>query len=223
MPTFTSRLGLRKPDYTDVEEVGIDFANTMDAIDALINYAPFTSNTRPVGRRGQLIYETDTGNCLIYTSINGVLDWHIIANDMFPKGRRGYTTAAANSAIRVNGDFLDLSVTFTAELGRRYIVEVLSSMSWSASPPVPITQSLRWAAGGAVTIVGALVGSAYNCDLVGGSGTPLDFYKLGEFVPNVAGSVTVGMFNSKAAGAQSWQFSASATKKAYMVVRDWGV
>lgn len=223
MSTTTPRLALRKPDYTDVEQVGLDVGVTMQKIDDLINYSPCTSNTRPANpRRGQLIFETDTGNCLIWTSIGGIVTWYIIANNKFPKGRRGIVTANTNSAARTNGDFLDLSLTFTAEPGRRYIVEVLCSLAFATSPPMPITQSLRWAAGAAVTIAGTVIGGTWNIDLVALSNGE-DIYKFGEFVPNVAGNVTVGLFNSKAAGTQTWVSTAAANRKSFLLVRDWGV
>lgn len=66
MATNTTKLGLIKPDLTDVVDVG-DLNNNADSIDAAVGFAIVTSGTRPGSPwSGQVIYETDTGLSLVW-------------------------------------------------------------------------------------------------------------------------------------------------------------
>lgn len=66
MPNFTPRLGLTKPLTTEFYDVSVPNGN-MDIVDAApANVTICTSSTRPTTPDdGDLIYETDTGNCLL--------------------------------------------------------------------------------------------------------------------------------------------------------------
>jgi len=67
MATNTTKLGLIKPDLTDVVDVGNLNDNADDIIDAAVGFAIVTSGTRPGSPwSGQVIYETDTGLSLVW-------------------------------------------------------------------------------------------------------------------------------------------------------------
>jgi len=60
MATSTTKLGLIKPDYTDVVDVA-DLNTNADDIDAAVGMTIVTSSTRPASPwAGQIIFETDT-------------------------------------------------------------------------------------------------------------------------------------------------------------------
>jgi len=66
MATNTTKLGLIKPDLTDVVDVG-NLNDNADDIDAAVGFAIVTSGTRPGSPwSGQVIYETDTGLSLVW-------------------------------------------------------------------------------------------------------------------------------------------------------------
>lgn len=68
MPT-TTRLGLRKPNGSDIVDRVNDLNNNWDLIDSKIGRVICTSSTRPTGSNlyaGLPIYETDTKNFLTY-------------------------------------------------------------------------------------------------------------------------------------------------------------
>jgi hypothetical protein len=68
-PTLTTRLGLSKPDSTDLYDIGI-FNGNADIIDAVNGITICTSSTRPsTPKTGQLIFETDTN--LLRTWLSG--------------------------------------------------------------------------------------------------------------------------------------------------------
>ena len=66
MATSTTKLGLTKPDYTDVVDVA-DLNTNADLIDSAAGFTICTSSTRPGSPwSGQVIYETDTGLSLVW-------------------------------------------------------------------------------------------------------------------------------------------------------------
>jgi len=66
MATTTTKLGLIKPDLTDVVDVG-NLNDNADDIDAAVGFTICTSATRPATPwAGQVIYETDTGLSLVW-------------------------------------------------------------------------------------------------------------------------------------------------------------
>lgn len=219
MAKYTPRLVLRKPEGFDVVNVVIDVDNPMQKIDDNINASIWTSLTRPPAPyNGQIIYESDTSNILVY--YNGT--WNLFGNNNFPKGKVGQQVFSGNSAVRTNGSFLDLSVTFNCQTGRRYLVEVYNVLQDQAAsrPGRDFTASLRWAAGNAVAITDTLIGNAYTHHVVL---VQSGCYKFAEFIPNVAGNVTVGLF-STSASVNNWVQGGTvpANEKSYMYVRDWG-
>jgi hypothetical protein len=95
MATFTTRLGLRKPNNTtDLVNVVTDLDDNFDDIDAAIGWLICTSTTRPGSPwQGQPIYETDTKTYRVW---NGTR-WAIINrevtvfNPTVTGGPSGYT------------------------------------------------------------------------------------------------------------------------------------
>ena len=78
MATFTTRLGLRKPNPTpvtgDLVDVMLDINNNMDIIDAALNNI-CTSSTRPSSPFvGMPAFETDT-QALIMCIVTGPAKW----------------------------------------------------------------------------------------------------------------------------------------------------
>jgi hypothetical protein len=66
MATSTTKLGLIKPDYTDVVDVA-DLNTNADDIDAAVGFTICTSSTRPATPwTGQSIFETDTSSSFVY-------------------------------------------------------------------------------------------------------------------------------------------------------------
>jgi len=66
MATSTTKLSLIKPDFVDVVDV-TDLNSNADAIDAAVGSTIVTSATRPaVPFDGQVIYETDTEDSLVW-------------------------------------------------------------------------------------------------------------------------------------------------------------
>ena len=66
MATNTTKLGLIKPDLTDIVDVG-DLNNNADDIDAAVGFTICTSATRPASPwAGQTIFETDTTSSFVW-------------------------------------------------------------------------------------------------------------------------------------------------------------
>jgi hypothetical protein len=79
MATFTSRLGLRKPDPTDKPNRVNDFTTPSDAIDQAVHAEVVTSGTRPTGAAafdGKRIWESDTKNHLVQYDSTSTLKWY---------------------------------------------------------------------------------------------------------------------------------------------------
>jgi hypothetical protein len=67
MATSTTKLGLIKPDFTDVVDI-TDLNSNADDIDAAVGSTIVTSTTRPVAPyAGQVVYETDTEKSFVWT------------------------------------------------------------------------------------------------------------------------------------------------------------
>lgn len=79
MATFTTRLGLRKPELTEQPSRTNDVLIPMDAIDAAVGAQVVTSSTRPTTTsalfRGKRIWETDTGCHLIEDTAGSTTGW----------------------------------------------------------------------------------------------------------------------------------------------------
>lgn len=222
MAVNTSRISLRKPGYTDPEFVIPDINNNWDKIDAFINANTFTSSTRPLDTYdGRLIYETDTKLVAIFLTGSG---WGYIGGDGYARGKRAVITSDVNSGtttIAEIGPFI--SVTFTAEAGRRYWVETAFCLDFTGAP---VTASyrprIRWAAGASVTTAGTQLGSDIISNTVYGPGFPQDYWHQFEFVPNINGNVSVGLFLAGIDSARTIFFAQAVDRSAMLFVRDVG-
>lgn len=202
MGTSTTRLALYKPSMEDPVNVDTDLNENFLKIEKYIAFSECTSLTRPAEPwEGLKIYETDTGLLYIYA-----LGAWVVFVDLPPivsagGGRKAFvkvtTSSAAITGTETNAG---LNATFVSELGRRYWVEVTFRMASSLQQS--LQANMRWAAGTTVTTSGtALNGSRLIAGQIalentgGPSGTALAwYYGLFEFLPNVAGNVTVGLF-----------------------------
>lgn len=94
MATTTTKLALTKPDGTDLVDIAVLNTNA-DKIDAASGATICTSSTRPASPwNGQVIFETDTLNALVYRT--STTSWNILG---------GSTVASAPPAGAGNGNF----------------------------------------------------------------------------------------------------------------------
>lgn len=202
MATNTSRVKLRQPqrgnagDPNDPVNVTIDWNNNADVMDDGIGAPSYTSATHSATPfDGKCEYETDTGLLAVWDA--SAVSWIKYAVDG-SQGNKGTNTVGVDSA-----DFTSASgesgpllpVTFTSEVGVRYWYEFYLYLEQSAgSVPANCTLRVRFAAGASVTTAGTQIGSDFKADLVAALNQEIDFDKIYEFVPNVAGNVTVGVF-----------------------------
>ena len=94
MATTTTKLALTKPDGTDLVDIAVLNANA-DKIDAASGATICTSSTRPASPfNGQVIFETDTLNALVYRL--STTSWNILG---------GSTVASEPPAGAGNGNF----------------------------------------------------------------------------------------------------------------------
>lgn len=223
MATFTPRLGLRMPDYTDPESVISDIDNNLQAIDDAINANSYTSSTRPVNPyNGRLIYESDTKLLAIYVAESG---WTYIGGAGFARGKRAVVTAVSDSATATTVEIGPyISVTFTVETGRRYWVETIYNVGYTgAGLAVSGRPRVRWAAGASVSTASTQIDSDAYANHNYGQGSSTDFYQLYEFVPNINGQITVGLFLFPTDSTRPVFFNQASDRAAFLFVRDVGV
>lgn len=120
MPSFTTKLGLRKPNNTtDFVNVVTDLDDNFDAIDAATGWLICTSTTRPGSPyQGESIYETDTKTYRVW---NGTR-WSIHKREAtsFPPVVTGGPSGYANvGEYVINGDMCTFTgkVTFGSSNG----------------------------------------------------------------------------------------------------------
>lgn len=102
MATNTTKLGLIKPDFTDVVDIA-QLNSNADDIDGAVGSTIVTSTTRPASPfTGQVIFETDTENSFVWTGS----EWK-------PAG--GGSSNVASDCIQPN--FNTISEDFTFESG----------------------------------------------------------------------------------------------------------
>lgn len=224
MATYTSRLALRKPDYGDNVNVPIDVNGNMQTIDDRINCYLGSSGSKPAAVNGQLLYEADTENILIRHAGR----WLLLGNRKFARGKIALTTVTAPGANFTTGEQGPyISTTFTAEAGRRYIVETDYNLDFVTDPgssdSVIVTSRYRWANAGAVTTAGTQIGQ-HDTNLLCTAGTDRSYFKQFEFFPNVTGTVTLALFLTNQQTTKTIRFLANATDRiAQLLVRDYGI
>lgn len=123
MATTTTKLGLRKPDRTDLIYVPTDLDGVYDKIDAAVGDTICTTATRPaVPWSGQPIYETDTGAEAVW---NGAA-WK------YPTDPIAVVTSGARPASPITG-----SNAYETDTGNEIVWD---AFNW-AHPSVPIVSA----------------------------------------------------------------------------------
>jgi hypothetical protein len=131
MATTTTRLGLTKPDFVDVVDIS-ELNSNADDIDAAVGAAVVTSSTRPaVPWSGQIIFETDTNNTLVWDGTA----WEAVSG-IIPAGSISATELASDAV--TTAKILDANVTrakLATNLAAFTAREVITASN--ASWPVP--------------------------------------------------------------------------------------
>lgn len=232
MATNTSRVKLRQPqrgnagDPNDPVNVTIDWNAAADILDDGIGAPSYTSSSHSANPYdGKIEAETDTGLLAVWDATAVAWIKYAIDGAHGNKGNALQNVDSANftSASGESGPFL--SITFTSELSARYWYEVFLYLEQSAGTvPANCTLRARFAAGASVTTAGTQIGSDWKADLVGAINQEIDFHKIFEFVPNVAGNCTVGIFLVVNSAGDTVHVEADANSNLCMAeVRDVGV
>lgn len=214
MATFTSRLGLRKPDLTDVVNVQTDVNNNFLGIDNSINLFPCTISSRPATPYvGKLILLTDLQKVQVWTGST----WEDIGVSASAgiAGRIGFTTITADTTLQSSGSGETgphMSITFTADTAKRYWVEYLigTATDGTGGSRVDIRTKLRRAAGASVTTAGTLIGGESYTFAMRGVNGAIFYKRTYEIGPGVSGQTTVGLF-TQVTGSGSARIRATGT------------
>lgn len=198
MSSFTSRLGLRKPDLTDVVNVQTDVNNNFLAIDNAVNLFPCTISSRPATPYvGKLILLIDLQKIQVWTGSG----WEDVGVSASPgiAGRVGFATLTADTALQTSGSGETgphMSITFTADSAKRYWIEYLvgAATDGTGGSRVDIRGRLRRAAGASVTTAGTLIGTESFLFAMRGTNGAIFYKRTYEIGPGVSGQTTVGLF-----------------------------
>lgn len=224
MATFTSRLGLRKPDTSDIVNVQTDINNNFLAIDNGINLFPCTISSRPATPYvGKLILLTDLQKVQVWTGVA----WEDIGVSASPgiAGRVGFTTITADTALQSSGSGETgphMSITFTADTNKRYWVEYLvgTATDGTGGSRVDIRGKLRRAAGGSVTTAGTLIGGESFLFAMRGTNGVIFYKRLYEIGPGVSGQTTVGLFTQVTGGGSARIRATGTEHNGLMLIRE---
>jgi hypothetical protein len=138
--TFTSRLGLRKPDPDpstgDFITVTTDINASMDKIDAAVGKTICTSGTRPTGSDrwdGREIYETDTRRSYMWSA--AVTNWLplLIGRGTDGPYLLGQSTDTNGEGINVRGSAASADVwraRVTSDANSRHVMKANGDQSW---------------------------------------------------------------------------------------------
>jgi hypothetical protein len=150
MATNTTKLGLIKPDFTDVVDV-TDLNSNADDIDAAVGATIVTSTTRPtVPFAGQTIFETDTESTLVWSGtawkeVSSLADGSVTAAKL---ASDAVETAKINDLAVTTAKIADANVT-NLKLGAgtiRQVVHVPFTSSYSTGSTAyqesPMTASI---------------------------------------------------------------------------------
>lgn len=221
---ITPKMLLYKAELDDPINVDQQLSNNFAIIDKYIGFYQCTSSTRPAPYEGLKIYEIDTQ--LLYIYALGV--WTLFVDTppvSSSGGRKAFTKVSTNLTTIANIEVsAGLNATFVSELNRRYWVELSVFIT---CPNYASTQwYMRWASGGTVTTGGTSInGTRYFNAAMTQRGLSTDneayIYAIFEFVPNIAGNVTVGLFglSGNASHTVSRMGSVNTSK---LIVRDVG-
>lgn len=222
MTTYTDRFGFAKPEPTDPESV-TPINNNMVKIDALMNMIVGLPTNLANAPNGMLFYDKTLD--LIALKAHGSIIY--IAPRIKPQGKKAYTLVNANGGSFTNAEAVTtLQATFTAEAGRKYVVEVVFPVRWisgGTSPGLMFFRSkYRWAQAASINASSTLLFQS-NCTVFGPVGIYKTFARKFEFFPNVDGQVTVGLCLEATSTIQAGQlYAGGAGRNAYIIVRDYG-
>lgn len=215
MATFTSRLGLRKPELSDVVNVQTDFNNNFLNIDNSVNLFPCTISSRPANPYvGKLILLIDLQKIQVWTGSSWE-DVGVSASQGIA-GRIGFTTITADTALQSSGSGETgphMSITFTADTAKRYWIEYLvdTATDGTGGSRVDIRGKLRRAAGASVTTAGTLIGTETFLFAMRGTSGAIFYKRTYEIGPGVSGQTTVGLF-TQVTGSGSARIRATSTQ-----------
>lgn len=224
MSSQTTKLKLTLPATSDIVDASI-IANNFVKIDNLIAFAPVASPSDIAEPFEGLKAIDANGATYIYITGDG---WVNIgaAPVNGARGRKGVTTLTSDSTSGFGSTetMTELKTTFTAETGRRYWIEASGAMLIAGSSSLSGSDhNIRWATGSSVSVSStALYSSPYRIRRPHMANLPSSFYFLGELIPNVNGSVTVGLTVSNVYDADLVYINASTTSPAILTVRDVG-
>jgi hypothetical protein len=234
MATNTSRVKLRRPqkgvsgDPNDPINVLLDWNAALDEIDDGVGMPDYTSTTHSNDPfEGKIEFETDTGLYAIWDAFKN--DWITFPGESQAKGFMGEvfrTSFAPLLAVADNEVLQPLTLTWTAEAGRRYWVEFIAYVIPTAgTPPFAVVPRIRGAVGASVTIAGSQLGGDYNLNMTHGLSKTEHTHRLYEWLPGVNGQVTVGLTLQVANGGATAraQLHGDAEHVNWLMVRDVGI
>lgn len=124
--TYTTRLGLYKPDGDDNVDEITDLNNNYDRLDALVSFVPVTLSTYPASAfQGEAFYETDTGKAYVNKSaVASASDyWQIMV-----AGAHFDADMTFNGSVTASGGTLEAVVPTSSDTGVR--VKATGDTDW---------------------------------------------------------------------------------------------
>ncbi len=225
MASQTPNIGLVQPAGSDIVDADV-VANNMLLIDRYIAFTLVTNKESVASPYHGLKVLESTGNIYIYITGQGWVQMGS-PNVGGGGGRKAYNTFTVNGTLVTTTETMSIiKTTFTAEAGRRYWVDVSAAFEFVAGSSFEegASLNLRWAVGASVTTSDtAMTSRPFVIEAQGYSTLPQinDFRCVGEFVPGVNGSVTVGL-TYKANYGCSVRSIANSTSPNVIIVRDVG-
>lgn len=223
MADYTAKLNLAKPDYGD--PVNVDVLNgNAKKIDKYANFVVGVPADIAGAPTGQLFYNQ---NLFRYQLKNPDGTFTDLGTMGKARGKIAQTIVTANSANIVNSEIVTaLTATFTAEVGRRYLIIDTHNIRWvsgsDGTQALNMTAHYRWAPGATITTSSTEIGLKLNnvCDAVG---SDKQFTHFVEFFPNINGQVTVGVTLQNTNTVRTGQlFAALGGRNATFTVKDYG-
>ncbi len=195
----TSNLSLIQPGPSDIVKVE-DVANNFIAIDKYIGFMQVSTKEEVLSPFEGLKIMEASGAPYIYITGQG---WVMMGSAVISgaNGRKSYNTFTTNGSSSSGSEVMsNIKTTFTAETGRRYWVEVSVSLEFTSSDESEINCGaqcyLRYASGASVTTSDTIMNGKphlVECSFYGNDVLSYDAIFLGEFTPNINGSVTAGL------------------------------
>lgn len=221
MTTYTDRLGLAKPETSDPVNVTV-LNNNMDRIDDLINMVIGLPANLADAPNGQLLF--DEAQDAIALKAHGELIY--LAPRIKPQGLKAKTISSTNSATFSSSQLItDLQATFTAEVGRRYVVSLFFPIRWVSGGTSPgrlnTSGQIRWAQAPTIDLSSTQLFTC-NLNVFGPVGIYRNFSKTFEFFPNVNAQVTIGLTITNPSTQVAQLYTGTAGRNGYIWVRDYG-